>query len=124
MGDLSQGNILVSLVVKLPKFDKVRKEYFGIGSMGPRYTQVDVCGRVGKNVWLGESKLWKKRVPYSEAKKIYGVKKFLGDEYKVQIFYFADSGITKQAEKLLRENLNNKPQHTNTKYMLKDLIGR
>jgi hypothetical protein len=41
------------------------------------YPQVDVCGWVGKTVWLGESKLGKKRVPEPEAKKIYGVKQFL-----------------------------------------------
>jgi hypothetical protein len=90
--------------VKLPKFEKVRKEYFSIGGMGSHYAQIDVCGWVGKTVWLGESKLWKRRVSESEVKKIYGVKKFVEYDYEVQIFYFAASGVTKPAEKLLKDN--------------------
>jgi hypothetical protein len=102
---LPGGPFGVTKNVKVPKFKKVWKEHFIITVMGDAYVEVDVCGRVGKTIWLGESKLWKKRVPLPEIKKILEVKELLEEDgYKVQVFYFAASGVTKSAKKLLKEN--------------------
>jgi hypothetical protein len=91
--------------VVFPKLKNVNREYLIAVPMGSA-TEADVTAYAGKVKWLAESKFWDKKVSVSDIKKVLKTKEFLEKwkKEKVQIFYFAKNGFSKEARRLLKEN--------------------
>jgi hypothetical protein len=91
--------------IVFPKLHNVNREYYVTVPMGTA-KEADITARTNSTKWLVESKVWTKKVPLSVVKRVIETKEYLesGGKTKVQIFYFAKNGFSKEARRLLKEN--------------------
>jgi hypothetical protein len=91
--------------IVFPKLHDVNREYYVTVPMGTA-KEADITARTNNTKWLIESKVWTKKVPLSIVKRLIETKEYLesGGKTKIQIFYFAKNGFSKEARRLLEEN--------------------